>query len=391
MTRTDIAIVGGGLAGSLTAAMLGRAGIDAVLIDPHRVYPPDFRCEKLDGVQVALLEKTGLLEPVRRAATHDRCVWTARFGRLVEKRASDQHGILYQDLVNTVRAEIPPSVQRITGKVSAIATSPERQSLTLSDGSEMSARLAVIANGLNSGLRKALGMTRVELAPCHSITIGFDVVPAGAAGFDFRAMTYYGERITDRAAYLTLFPISTVMRANLFVYRELGDPWLARMRDDPHTALLELMPRLPRLMGDFTIGGPVKIRPADLYVTEGHRQAGVVLVGDAFSTSCPAAGTGIRKVLTDAERLCHAYIPRWLADDGMGADKIGAFYDDPAKQACDQESADRARAVRDLAINPGLWWHAQRWARFVVRSGAARLRAARSESPAREAGIGTAA
>ncbi len=51
MRRTDIAIVGGGIAGSAAAAMLGRAGIDAVLIDPHEVYPFDFRCEKLDAKQ----------------------------------------------------------------------------------------------------------------------------------------------------------------------------------------------------------------------------------------------------------------------------------------------------------------------------------------------------
>ena len=54
MRQTDIAIVGGGLAGSTAAAMLGRAGIRAVLIDPHPAYPPDFRCEKLDASQVAL-------------------------------------------------------------------------------------------------------------------------------------------------------------------------------------------------------------------------------------------------------------------------------------------------------------------------------------------------
>jgi 2-polyprenyl-6-methoxyphenol hydroxylase-like FAD-dependent oxidoreductase len=42
MKYTDIAIIGGGLAGSTAAAMLGRAGIAAVLIDPHRSYPFDF-------------------------------------------------------------------------------------------------------------------------------------------------------------------------------------------------------------------------------------------------------------------------------------------------------------------------------------------------------------
>jgi 2-polyprenyl-6-methoxyphenol hydroxylase-like FAD-dependent oxidoreductase len=50
--QTDIAIVGGGLAGSLAAAMLGRAGYHAILIDPHPIYPPDFRCEKLDDEQM---------------------------------------------------------------------------------------------------------------------------------------------------------------------------------------------------------------------------------------------------------------------------------------------------------------------------------------------------
>ena len=66
MRQTDIAIVGGGLAGSTAAAMLGRAGIAAVLIDPHQVYPKDFRCEKLDASQIELLRKTGLADAVLR-------------------------------------------------------------------------------------------------------------------------------------------------------------------------------------------------------------------------------------------------------------------------------------------------------------------------------------
>ena len=68
MRQIDIAIIGGGLAGSTAAAMLGRAGFSAVLIDPHEVYPPDFRCEKLDGLQVQLLRKTGLDAAVFAAA-----------------------------------------------------------------------------------------------------------------------------------------------------------------------------------------------------------------------------------------------------------------------------------------------------------------------------------
>src|SRR5437016_10160651 len=78
MRQTDIAIVGGGLGGSAAAAMLGRAGIDTVLIDPHRTYPPDFRCEKLDHSQVELVHKAGLAEVILPAAVLDRDVAIAR-------------------------------------------------------------------------------------------------------------------------------------------------------------------------------------------------------------------------------------------------------------------------------------------------------------------------
>jgi hypothetical protein len=114
----------------------------------------------------------------------------------------------------------------------------------------------------------------------------------------------------------------------------------------------------------------VQIRPADLYVTTGVRQAGIVLVGDAFATSCPAAGTGTGKVFNDVERLCNVHVPRWLATQGMGTEKIAAFYDDPVKTAYDEHSAEKAFDLRALTIDPSVVWSAQRklryWARLCV-------------------------
>ena len=130
---------------------------------------------------------------------------------------------------------------------------------------------------------------------------------------------------------------------------------------------MALMPGLEAITGAFDVPGTVQIRPADLYVTTNVEQPGVVLVGDAFATSCPAAGTGTGKVFTDVERLCNVHIPRWFATDGMGADKIAAFYADPVKRAYDAHSAGKAFALRSLTVDPGLAWAARRALRFAAR------------------------
>jgi 2-polyprenyl-6-methoxyphenol hydroxylase-like FAD-dependent oxidoreductase len=377
MRDTDVAIVGGGLAGSTAAAMLARDGFRVVLIDPHMVYPPDLRCEKLDGPQVEILRRTGLADAVLRAGTFDGQCWIARFGRLVEKRAGDQYGILYDTLVNTVRAEIPASAEFIHAKATAISNGPERQTVTLSNDEGISARLVVLANGLNIGLRHTLGMTREVMSPSHSITIAFDLKPVGRRSFAFPALTYYGERPSDRMAYITLFPVGSAMRANFMVYRDMADPWLSDMRHRPEAAMDAIMPGFRKLIGDFEVVGPVKIRPADLTVTRGHQQPGIVLVGDAFATSCPAAGTGTNKVFTDVERLCNVHVPRWFVTRGMGVEKISEFYDDPIKRICDAHSAAKAYHLRSLSIDEGLAWRARRWVRFLARFGVGTLRQAR--------------
>ena len=381
MRQTDIVIAGGGLAGSTAAAMLGRAGHKVVLVDPHTVYPPDFRAEKIDGTQAAILRRTGLADSMLRAATLDGESWVARFGHLVEKRPGDQHGILYDTMVNTMRGEIPPAVEFVCAKVTDIATSKMQQLVTLSTGEEITARLLIVANGLNVGLRDKLGMTREMISKTHSVMLGFDLVPADGTTFAFPALTYYGERVADRAAYITLFPVGNAMRANLAVYRDMDDLWLREFRKSPRATLMRLMPGLEKITGAYDVPGLVQVRPADLYVTRGHRQAGVVLIGDAFSTSCPAAGTGTGKVFTDVERLCNVYIPRWFETPGMGAEKITAFYNDEARQAYHAHSRHKAFHLRSMTVEPGVKWMAQRWARFFVRLASGKLREWRGEMP----------
>jgi 2-polyprenyl-6-methoxyphenol hydroxylase-like FAD-dependent oxidoreductase len=386
--ETDVAIIGGGLAGSAAAAMLGRAGVATTLIDPHAVKPPDFRCEKLDGSQVAALRRTGLADAVLAKGTLDHQVWVVRGGRVVDRKPHHQYNFLYDTMVNAMRAEVPVSVDTVLGKVTAVASSPDRQTLTLSTGDMLSARLMVFATGLNLGLRHTLGIGRQVISPNHSISIGFDIAPRGDGSFPFEALTYFSERAAARMAYLALFMIGPVMRANLFVYREMSDPWLEGFRAAPEDALLALMPNLRRLIGDFKVTSLVKIRPVDLVVTENHLQPGAVLIGDAFATSCPAAGTGCNKVFNDVALLCGTHVPRWLATPGMAADKIAAFYNDPEKLAVDAHSQAKAFALRALSTEPGVLWRARRRSRFYAHLALGtlrRLRHATHRPPPRDA------
>jgi 2-polyprenyl-6-methoxyphenol hydroxylase-like FAD-dependent oxidoreductase len=168
------------------------------------------------------------------------------------------------------------------------------------------------------------------------------------------------------------------MRANLFVYRPFDDPWFRELRRAPAETLNAVLPRPRRITGDFEIPGDIKIRPADLCVSSGYLQPGVVLVGDAFETTCPVTGTGTDKVFTDVERLCNVHIPAWLATDGMDADKIASYYDDPVKRDCDAWSAAKAVNFRALSIEREFYWSARRWARFLAWFGEGLLRRIRN-------------
>lgn len=198
---TDVAIIGGGLAGATAAAMLGRAGHNAVLIDPHMEQRPEFRCEKLDDSQLALLRLTGLADEVLPHACAGGQVWAVRFGRLIDRKPNSPAGILYHDLVNAVRQQIPASVQYFATKVTAISNNAAGSRITLASGDDIEARLVIHANGLNPGLRETLEIKREVLSPCHSISIGFDMQPEDGQQFAFPALTVFPEQAGQAMAY----------------------------------------------------------------------------------------------------------------------------------------------------------------------------------------------
>jgi 2-polyprenyl-6-methoxyphenol hydroxylase-like FAD-dependent oxidoreductase len=366
VSHVDVVIVGAGLGGALAAAILARAGYAVALVDVHAVYPPDFRVEKIAGEQVALMRGLGFLDALAGAATRVDEIVNVASGRVIDRTRGEHYSIMYGDIVRIARAQIPPSVKFMVGRVADIETSPERQRVTISGGDVIDARLVVLATGQGDVLRQKLGIRRRMVFPKHTLSFGFSVRP-GPGAARFPALTYYGEHPRDRIDYLTLLPLADSLRANIFTFCDHRDRWARAFRDDPKRLLLEVMPGLAHFLPDFEVVGKVQLFMMDLSTVEDHVRDGTVLIGDAFQTSCPAAGTGVSRLLVDVDRLCNTYLPEWLATPGMGADKIARFYADPAKRAADARARRAAEFRRALTLETNLKWELRRREMYLRR------------------------
>jgi 2-polyprenyl-6-methoxyphenol hydroxylase-like FAD-dependent oxidoreductase len=358
-TEVEVAIVGAGLAGTVLAITLAKAGRKVALIDPHRVHHDEFRAEKTRGEQMELFEKLGLGQVFRSLSTPMTDLHVFRFGQLFERKQTFEYAFSYAPLVNGMRAALPPEVPLTVGKVAEVSTGPDRQRLVLTDGSVIDARLLVVATGYSEAVRRAIGVERIEESKAHSLSMGFDLAITPQE-FGLQSLTFYAKRVADRIAFLTIFRIGERLRANMFVYRTVADPWVRAFRENPQKMLQDLMPEIAARCGNFAVASEVEVRQVSLTTTRGHRRDGVVFIGDAFATTCPAQGDGINRVLTDVDCLGSRHIPAWLETPGMAADKICAFYDDPIKVAADAKALRASIYAKRITTDNGLEWRLRR-------------------------------
>ena len=364
----DIIIIGAGLGGTSSAIVLAKAGFEVALIDSHAAYPAEFRAEKMGVPHMAKIESLGLAEVVLAHVQRLDDIWVARYGRVVTKVRGPDYAFQYADLVNGLRAVVPGTVRFVVGRVGDIATSDDRQSVTMADGTVLKARLIIVATGLGDSIRSRVSIERVRISRAHSLSLGFDLT-VKPHELTFASLVYYGKGPSDRLAYFTLFPIGDTARVNLYVYRTAGEEWTKQFRQNPTEVLRTLLPGLEHIIPDTTVQGPVAIRSIDLTVAKNYRRSGVVLIGDAFATCCPIPGVGIQKVFTDVEQLTKHHIPVWFGSPGMGADKIGTFYDDAVKLECDARGLAASLYARSLATSPDVRWVARRLRNKVARRG----------------------
>lgn len=364
----DVLIIGAGIAGSMLAFVLGRQGRKVVVVDPRRTPPAVFRNEKLGGAQIALLKKLGALHCFEAA------LWppegTPGAYPDGQRPALTDCGAPHQAWVMSVRQGWTADVRFVEGSVHHLDLSDHLQRAATTDGQRIEARLAVLATGRIPQLRQALGVECRTISAGHSVCLGFSAVfdtPVPAQVIDAPQGSGIG--------YVSIFPMPGETRVNVFSYRPLDDPWTRRMSADPMGCLSELDPRLAALFEGGRVVRRCEARGTDLYEVSGHRQAGLVMIGDAFHAPCPASGTGMLRILNDIEILTRSHLPHWLQTPGMPCAKIAAFYDDPEKRRLDEASIKSSLKGRGAVVGTSAYWRGRRLIGNLKRQVATTLRA----------------
>ena len=330
------------MAGTTAALNLSQQDLRVTVVDPRPRCPQVFKSEKIEPEQVESLRKFGLLERLLPHANRIREIRSFYQGKLLGITATEQYGIRYNVLVNTLRASLGGNAQFKLGRVIQITPSDDLQQVIFETGEQLTCRLVVLACGLNGDLLGNLRLKRTWIQKHQSIAVAWTFAARDSAGFSVDAVTYALNDTRTGTDYLSMFPMENMLRANLFAFPAEDSSWVQRLVRDPNAELPRLIPQLERAIGDYRVTGKVETSLIHLYRTDGHLPPGVVLIGDACQNVCPSTGIGLSKIFTDVDVLCSHCVPGWFQSSGMDSEKLMNFAGNPRKLATDTQALENA-------------------------------------------------
>jgi 2-octaprenyl-6-methoxyphenol hydroxylase len=304
--RREIAVIGGGLAGTSAAIGLARVGFDTVLVAPEA--PGDKRSTALIGSSLDFLASCGLLEAIERAGEPLRVMRivddTMRLFRApnVEFHASeidrDAFGIniLNADLMAILRHAAESLSDRLTvlpSPLASIENEEESATLTLASGDVIRASLVVGADGRRSRVREAAGIAMRSWS-----------YPQSAIVLNFRHQRDHDGVSTEfhtRTGPFTQVPLPGRRSSLVWVERPETAELILAARPQALSRMVE--DRLHSILGAVEVEDQVQTFPLSGSTATRFGAGRSVLVGEAAHVFPPIGAQGLNLGLRDAIEL----------------------------------------------------------------------------------------
>jgi len=316
--KTDILILGGGLVGLTLALALNKAGISTIVVDPLDPATQldtgfDGRVSAIASAPWNMFQAIGLAEalrphacPIRRIEVRDGlqkdCLdftpesdnpgEQAAVGMMLENR-------VLREVLHAAAAGAEHQVLRSNTKATDVVRDESGVTATLSDGTQVQARLLVAAEGRGSPTREAAGLTMARWSYNHTaiVTALTHTVPHNNVAHE----------IFYPAGPFALLPMNPGTRSALV--------WTVDTKDAAGVLALnetafaaEVGKRSGGLLGDFTVAAPRSSYPLSFQHAATVTALRLVLVGDAAHGVHPIAGQGVNLGFRDVATLVEVLV-----------------------------------------------------------------------------------
>jgi 2-polyprenylphenol 6-hydroxylase len=309
--RFDAAVVGPGVAGLATALGLAQQGLKVALVGPRpRVHQPspaapyDARIYALAPGSAALLERLGVWGRVDA----DRVCPVERmrvFGDAGDELTFDAYAATVERLATIVEeselarvldaaCDYQPAIARIEAAFQALdVQSPGTAQLQLADGRHVSAALLVGADGANSAVRAAAGIS-ADLKPYRQTAL--------VANFECERphLNTAWQWFTDEGI-VALLPMPGNRVSLVWSAPETLAPELQAL--DAAAFAARVTARARHVLGSLTSLGAAHAFPLRLLTVRRLIGPSLALVGDAAHVVHPLAGQGLNLGLQDVDAL----------------------------------------------------------------------------------------